>query len=1012
MSIDDYEDNDLLVDTSKIKLNDGDNSSVDREIYKMRPQPRVDPRLDFGLGLLTNGKVEDLTDLSDTSSGNARRRTKSDKRNPHNQMEQPPNGKSNAKPLSGNNRPPIGNNRYPGQPRLPLINSKYAKRPPIVNLQGANNDVASHMSNKSKSDKSDNISVHSMNVRKPLGNRLQVNEIPIKPKQPSEIGSGPAKDIGSRMGNNNDKESLRSKHDLPNNAGPKRDSPNNGGSKQPIVGSRDRASNHSHPADNKKPSRFPPKDYEMPEGSDEMYDDEMYDDEMFDGMDEDDMMLSDEEHMTDNTLNKMKHMNNLRMPPRNRHDISAEMDITDEGDGEGEIPEDGEMVDSQLLSMEGMMGNKKHKSRQHDGGIGDITGSMGSYDSVIHKYERMTPRQIHVAKRKGLKKLERYRRKGYESSRKLSMISSIQDIDDEVESVEEEYYLDESIKWQQKFLMATSSLTELGNKVYNPLDFDLDGFSESVFENLGEYDTVFEELHEKYKETVSIPPEIKLLFMYCSSIFMFHYSKKVVSQTANNVPGFNDVMQANPHLKKEYMEAASKMANGSAYNNKFPSHTAPDPSVSSGHNTGGLISNILPFAQMFTGGGNGGGNNPQAGGIGGILNMFNQFRMPSTQPTMPSDQEIQRQHEYERQMRQQQQRPPQQGPPQNQQQGPGPQQRPPQNQQQGPGPQQRPSQNQQQGPGPQQRPPQQGPPQNQQGPPQNQQGPGPQQRPPQQGPPQNQQQGSPRPAQQSPPQNQQQGPPQNQQQGPPRPAQQGPPQNQQQGSPRPVQQGQPQNQQQGSPRPVQQGQQPQNQQQGPPQNQQQGPPQQGQSPSSQQQGPVLQRPVGSPQKSGPLHGLPQNQQMNSQQGQQNQPRPPQQNQSRPPQQKAQHVDDTASQEIIFPDETPSHQQMMKDNSVPILKPNMKQTRFSKENDILTVPITQKASRSRKGGASSIELIKPGSLNLEVIQEHEIEQPDDVDNLLGAINSNRIEEIKSDGSDSIAQRRTKRDKRNQ
>jgi len=63
------------------------------------------------------------------------------------------------------------------------------------------------------------------------------------------------------------------------------------------------------------------------------------------------------------------------------------------------------------------------------------------------------------------------------------------------------------------------------NTLYNPFDLYLSGWSESMFENISNYDEVFEELHEKYKDVISIGPEIKLLGMVVGSAVMFHYTR-------------------------------------------------------------------------------------------------------------------------------------------------------------------------------------------------------------------------------------------------------------------------------------------------------------------------------------------------------------------------------------------------------------------------------------------------------------------------------------------------------
>ena len=70
-----------------------------------------------------------------------------------------------------------------------------------------------------------------------------------------------------------------------------------------------------------------------------------------------------------------------------------------------------------------------------------------------------------------------------------------------------------SIKFQSKMLMAFISGIEFLNGKFDPLDIKLDGWSESVSENIDEYDEIFGELHEKYGSKAKMAPELKLLFM-------------------------------------------------------------------------------------------------------------------------------------------------------------------------------------------------------------------------------------------------------------------------------------------------------------------------------------------------------------------------------------------------------------------------------------------------------------------------------------------------------------------
>jgi hypothetical protein len=113
--------------------------------------------------------------------------------------------------------------------------------------------------------------------------------------------------------------------------------------------------------------------------------------------------------------------------------------------------------------------------------------------------------------------------------------------------------VDKSIKFQRKILMAITSGIEFVNNKFDPLSIKLDGWSESIYENLHEYDDVFEELHEKYKSKMKVAPEIKLLMMVGGSAFMFHLTNTLFK---SKMPGLDQILQQNPELAQNVKQAA------------------------------------------------------------------------------------------------------------------------------------------------------------------------------------------------------------------------------------------------------------------------------------------------------------------------------------------------------------------------------------------------------------------------------------------------------------------------
>ena len=67
-----------------------------------------------------------------------------------------------------------------------------------------------------------------------------------------------------------------------------------------------------------------------------------------------------------------------------------------------------------------------------------------------------------------------------------------------------------AMKLMKKVLMGLVSGTEYVNQKFNSNNIDLEGWSENVLLNIGDYDEIFEELYDKYKSKFAVAPEIKL----------------------------------------------------------------------------------------------------------------------------------------------------------------------------------------------------------------------------------------------------------------------------------------------------------------------------------------------------------------------------------------------------------------------------------------------------------------------------------------------------------------------
>lgn len=155
-------------------------------------------------------------------------------------------------------------------------------------------------------------------------------------------------------------------------------------------------------------------------------------------------------------------------------------------------------------------------------------------------------------KRHMLKCLDDWATKGIiKEPTRLNIDSNYEDIEDEYESALDDKRKKDSIKIQQNWMITMINTIEYGNAMFDPFGISLDGWGESVSEDIDSYDEIFGELHEKYKGG-KMSPELSLLLRLGFSASVVHFSNKALSTAA---PGFNDVIKQSPELMKMFTSA-------------------------------------------------------------------------------------------------------------------------------------------------------------------------------------------------------------------------------------------------------------------------------------------------------------------------------------------------------------------------------------------------------------------------------------------------------------------------
>jgi|TARA_B110000503_G_scaffold2413_1_gene3193 hypothetical protein len=187
-----------------------------------------------------------------------------------------------------------------------------------------------------------------------------------------------------------------------------------------------------------------------------------------------------------------------------------------------------------------------------------------------HQEEQPTKGYTSIDEEKAdlINKLSRLEKKGFAVNKRLNAYSNVEELRSEVKRITYSIDVEQSVRFSRRMLVACVTGLEFLNKRYNPFEVQLEGWSESIMENVDDYDGVFEELYVKYRSKVSVAPEIKLIMMLGGSAMMFHLTNSMFKSV---MPNMNDVMKQNPDLIKSMMSAVQNTTR----NTGGPADTAP-----------------------------------------------------------------------------------------------------------------------------------------------------------------------------------------------------------------------------------------------------------------------------------------------------------------------------------------------------------------------------------------------------------------------------------------------------
>ena len=255
----------------------------------------------------------------------------------------------------------------------------------------------------------------------------------------------------------------------------------------------------------------------------------------------------------------------------------------------------------------------------------------GESNNVDNKYQREEQEKQEL-----LIKLLQLENKGVKLSRSFNMKSPIDDIRFEVQKQQSLIQEEESIKFMRNALITFVHGVEIMNSKFDPIGAKLNGWSNSVMEDVGSYEGIFQRLHEKYRGSVEMAPELELLMTLAQSAFMFHLMETVFKGA---LPNLGAAISSDPNLVNGLMRATAR-----AVDQKNAPKPPPQPSNSvpagggfgggPSFNLGEMLGPLMGGIMGSMGGGMGGGMGGVMGGMGPTVMPMgnNAFRQAMSNP--------------------------------------------------------------------------------------------------------------------------------------------------------------------------------------------------------------------------------------------------------------------------------------------------------------------------------------------------------------------------------------------
>lgn len=181
---------------------------------------------------------------------------------------------------------------------------------------------------------------------------------------------------------------------------------------------------------------------------------------------------------------------------------------------------------------------------------GAIQGSTLSAEDEYREKQRL------------LTKLQRLENDGLKGQR-MTMGNSLDEIKQEHDKLTDARNLEASIRFQRNALMTFVTGVEMVNDKFGhrlPVKPRLKGWSESVHTNIEDFDSIFEELYDLYKDSAKMHPALRLIGTLGVSATMYHLTNSAAERSG--IPGMQDILHEDPELQRRIAEAMMRKMGG------------------------------------------------------------------------------------------------------------------------------------------------------------------------------------------------------------------------------------------------------------------------------------------------------------------------------------------------------------------------------------------------------------------------------------------------------------------